>query len=198
MFTVSGAPERILGLDHQRRLVEALHRGVEVVLEVRVGGAQDGWAAQAAKIAVNELAGADHQFSTMLMFGGDTESSDHAADALGVIPEHEQGQLGAVGDPVDVPFVDAQGHAQVGDVGGVLGGVVGGDVDAGGGHPVPAVLDDRRVRDRGGLRREGHADGLVEEHVELGAAEERVGVVRAPLVHVDDLALGVEALLDHR
>jgi hypothetical protein len=36
--------------------------------------AQAGWAAHSAKIALKELAGADHHVSAMLFVGGDTES----------------------------------------------------------------------------------------------------------------------------
>ena len=74
------------------------------------------WAAHAAKIALNELAGADHHFSTMLTVGRH-RIEDHAADALWVISQDDQRQPRSVGNPVDVPGVDAQCHSEVGDVG---------------------------------------------------------------------------------
>ncbi len=67
-------PDSILDLGDNWRLVEAIHGGREVRFQVRVGVAHAGWAAHAAKIALNELAGADHHFSTILLAAGDTES----------------------------------------------------------------------------------------------------------------------------
>ena len=69
-----------------------------------------GWAAHAAKIALNELAGADHHVSTMLFVGRRHRIEHDAADALWVISQHDQRELRSVRDPVDIPAVDAQCH----------------------------------------------------------------------------------------
>ena len=50
----------------------------------------------------------------------------HAADALGVIAHVLLCQIGTVGQTEDVPLRDAECGAEIGEVGRVLGGVVGG------------------------------------------------------------------------
>ena len=74
MFTVTNVPEASL----IRATAGVLSRRFTVAVKSasRFGKAvaQARWTAHAAKIALNELAGADHHVSTMLTVGGETES----------------------------------------------------------------------------------------------------------------------------
>ena len=73
-----------------------------------------------------------------------------AADALGVVAQGLQCEVGAVGDAVEVPLLDAERHAQVGDVGGVLRRRVRAEVGSGGGEPVAACPGGRGTAVGGG------------------------------------------------
>ena len=180
------------GLDDDGRLVEPLHRGDELRFEVGVGlGA--GRLRRARREDRLERAGRGRPpLLGDLDVRRGQRVDDHAADALGVIAQLDQRQLRAVRGAVDVPFVDAQCHAQVGEVGGVLGRVVGRPVDAGRGEAIAARLDRGNLLRRLLVRGKRDADRAVEGVVVLGATEQRVGEMAAPLVEQDDVALGVQ------
>ncbi len=120
----------------------------------------------------------------------------HGAQSLGVQAHVGQRQVGAVGDAVEVPPVDAERLAQVLVVGGALDVVVGSEVDAGGGELVAAGLGGLDVQALGGRGVVDEADRTGVELVDVGAQEVRVGRVRAALGHEDDVAVAVQAAVD--
>ena len=120
------------------------------------------------------------------------------ADALGVVAQGLQREVGAVGDPVEAPLVDAEGHAEVGDVGGVLGRVEVRRIPPLGDEPVAAGAGGgTRLLGRRGVEAV-QRDPLGEERVDLGAGEQRVRLPGAPLVQEDHVAVGVPAGFDLR
>lgn len=110
-----------------------------------------------------------------------------------------EGQVGAVRVPVDVPPVDAERPAQIGEVRGVLGGVVGAQRDSAGrdtGEAVPALLGRAHEEPPGRRRVVAQPHGVRVEAVDLRAGEVRLGVQRSALGHDDQIAVPVEARVD--
>src|SRR6185369_16181279 len=98
-----------------------------------------------------------------------------------MIPQDLQREVGAVGQRVDVPLVDAHRDPEIGDVGGVLGGVVGGEVDALGGEAVSASTHGGGALLVVGGALRADADGVGQKLVDLGAGQEWIVLQRAPL-----------------
>jgi len=57
------------------------------------------------------------QFAGDAVSGGQDRIEDDAADALGMVAHERMRQVGAVGRPVDVPYVEAEHLAEVGEIG---------------------------------------------------------------------------------
>ena len=74
MLTITGAPDPSLACMTIGILSRRFTVAVKSASRFGKALAQAGCAAHAAKIALNELAGADHHVSTILLVGGDTES----------------------------------------------------------------------------------------------------------------------------
>ena len=197
MLTVTSAPDSSLTCATAGVCVEAVHRGREVRFQVRVSGGAGGLGSTRSEDRLERAGRSGPPLLDDVDRGGRHRIEDHAADALWVISQDDQRQPRSVGDPVDVPAVDAQCPPEVGDVGGVLRAVVGSEVDASCGQLVAALLDRRGVCGGGRFRREGKADRVVDELLPPGTSEAGVGAVRAALVDEDDFAVGVKSVLDH-
>ena len=93
-----------------------------------------------------------------------------------------------------VPLLDPERDPQGGEVGSVLGGVVGRQVDALAGQPVPARPGGRVAL--GGNRRieGGQAERFALDGVDLRADQRWLSVRGAALVNEDDFPVGVDAL----
>jgi hypothetical protein len=113
-----------------------------------------------------------------------------------MLAHESEREIRAVGDPVHVPLRDLERRAQVGEVGGVLGRVVSGQVDplddeapaagpGGGRLPAPG---------RGGVVDE--TDPAGDEPQTLQARQIRLGEGHPALVHENELSIAVQPCVD--
>src|SRR6185312_4299635 len=97
----------------------------------------------------------------------------YRADALRMHPHVVEGEVGAVGDPVDVPFLDREGLTEFVEVVGAFQRVVGAEVDAAADQLGAALL---RRGDVGATGR-GRVVGQV-ERFSSPAVDDRAGQLR--------------------
>ena len=103
-----------------------------------------------------------------------------------------EGMVRPVGDPEDVPLLDAEREPQVFEVGGAFDRVVGAQVDAERFQPVPAVRARLRKRLPGFRRVERHVERLPREAVDVITGQARLCRIRPALRHEDHVAIAVE------
>ena len=119
--------------------------------------------------------------------GGQDRIEDDAADALRVVAHERLRDVRSIGRPVDVPYVEAEHLAEVGEIGGAFRRVVGAEVGARGGEVAVTGLRRRQMGAHRFLGIEAKAEKLPGKRVGGRARQRRLREHGAALAHHIDV-----------